>query len=301
MTHSLHLLFPLLSSLLFVIAAMYAKRATLLGVSPFTATAMSNLLLATCWLGVGLTRNEWLPWEHWWNAAWIALTFVGGQLTTYLAFRLGDVSLATPVFGVKIIMVAFLSSLLAQRSIEGRVWLAAAMATVGVIVMQLGSSTANAPKLTTRRATLAIAFALAAATLLSLFDVGVQHAGKQFGAPRFLSTMFCTVGVFSLALLPWANSPAAVQRLQAQRPLLIAAILMALQAISITFALGQFGDVTRINIVYSLRGLWSVVLAWLLSRYATSPESSQSRKTMIFRFAGTLLLTVAIVIALIDP
>ena len=32
----------------------------------------------------------------WWNAVWIAFAFVGGQLSTYLAFRLGDVSLATP-------------------------------------------------------------------------------------------------------------------------------------------------------------------------------------------------------------
>ncbi len=152
MHNSAHLLFPLLSSILFVVAATFAKKATSLGVSPYTATALSNFLLAVCWFAFGCIGGQWLPLAGWWNAIWIAIAFVGGQLSTYLAFRLGDVSLATPVFGVKIIIVAFLSSLVHQSGIEARTWLAAALATVGVIVMQLGGSNANSPKLTARRA-----------------------------------------------------------------------------------------------------------------------------------------------------
>ncbi len=80
--------------------------------------------------------------------------------------------------------------------------------------------------------------------------------------------------------------------------MVIAAVLMAAQAISITYSLAQFGDATRINIVYSLRGLWSVLLAWQLSRWATSAEQHPSRRTLVMRFIGTALLTIAVVIAL---
>ena len=110
-----------------------------------------------------------------------------------------------PVFGVKIIIVAFISSLVNQSGIELRTWIAAGLATLGVIIMQLGGSGANAPKLTARRAALAIGFALVAATSLSIFDVGVQMAGKQYGAVTFLTTMFSCVGLLSLGLLPWTD------------------------------------------------------------------------------------------------
>ncbi len=234
----------------------------------------------------------------WWNAIWIAIAFVGGQLSTYLAFRLGDVSLATPVFGVKIIIVAFLSSLVHQSGIEARTWLAAALATVGVIVMQLGGSNANSPKLTARRAALAIGFALIAATSLSIFDVGVQMAGKRYGATVFLTTMFTWVGLLSLGLLPWTDRIRTLRENRAMRPLGGAGLLMAAQAISITYSLAQYGDATRINIVYSLRGLWSVLLAWQLSRWAASSEGHPDTRTLIVRFVGTVLLTTAVIVAL---
>ena len=146
MHDSTHLLFPLLSSILFVVAATFAKQATVRGVSPYTATALSNFLLALCWFVFGCTQGEWLPMSGWGNALWIAVAFLVGQLSTYLAFRLGDVSLATPVFGVKIIIVAFISSIVHQSGIEPRTWVAAGLATVGVIVMQLGGSSFQCPQ-----------------------------------------------------------------------------------------------------------------------------------------------------------
>lgn len=299
MHDSVHLLFPLLSSILFVIAATFAKQATLRGVSPYTATALSNFLLAACWFTFGCVRSEWLPISAWWNAVWIAIAFISGQLSTYLAFRLGDVSLATPVFGVKIIMVAFISSVVHQSGIEPKTWIAAVLATIGVVVMQLGgTSSTNSPKLTTRRAALAIGFALIAATSLSIFDVGVQLAGKRYGASTFLVTMFSCVGLLSLGLLPWTDRTEELKKNQAIKPLGFAGILMAAQAISITYSLAQYGDATRINIVYSLRGLWSVLLAWQLSRWAASQDGHPSSRTLAMRFIGTILLTTAVVVAL---
>ncbi len=298
MHDSVHLLFPLLSSVLFVIAATFAKQATQLGVSPYTATALSNFLLATCWCLFGVARGQWLPLSGLGSALWIALAFVGGQLSTYLAFRLGDVSLATPVFGVKIILVAFLSSLVSQAGIETKTWVAAGLATLGVIIMQIGGTGSHATHLTARRATYAILFAILAATSLSFFDIGVQLAGKRYGAPTFLTTMFSCVGLLSIGLLPWSDRVETLRKNQSLKPLAFAAILMASQAISITYSLAQYGDATRINIVYSLRGLWSVLLAWALSRMFANRGEHPSKATLALRMVGTVLLTIAVVIAL---
>ncbi|MCC6509507.1 MAG: hypothetical protein IT423_10390 [Pirellulaceae bacterium] len=302
MPNSLHLLFPLFSSLLFVVGAMTAKRATLLGAGPILVTVCANFCLALCWASVGIVRGDWLlgefGWSALWPASWIAATFLTGQLCTFLAFRLGDVSLATPVFGVKIVLVALLSSVLAQTGVELKIWCAAGLATLGVVIIPLGADSVATAKLSTRRAAWAVGLALLAATSLSFFDIGVQAYGPRYGAIRFLTTMFVIVGLLSIGLLPWAGGLEQLPRPAFLRPLIIAAALMSLQAISITYSLAQYGDATRVNIVYSLRGLWSVLFAWGLSRLAISPETHSSPRALMFRLAGAILLMISVVVAL---
>jgi drug/metabolite transporter (DMT)-like permease len=298
MSAPMHLLFPLFSSVVFVIAAMFAKQAGVRGASPYTSTILSNSCLAVIWATVGLWRGELLGPAGWLPAAGIALAFVAGQLCTYLAFQYGDVSLATPIFGVKIIIVAVISSLMAEKAVEGPIWVAAVLAAIGVAVVQAGSTASRGVKRSTGRTALTVMLALSAATALSIFDVGLQIYGKRFGAERFLSTMFVLTGVWSLGLLPGADRPARVRQIGAGGPLAIAGVLMAVQAVSISYSLGRFGDATRINIVYALRGLWSVLLAWVLGRMAASPEGGHSTRTMAFRLAGALLLLAAVMAAM---
>ncbi len=295
---SLHLLFPLLSSLLFVWGAIFAKQSALRGTSPYTNTMLSNVTLALFWAGVGLVRGDGLPMTAWGPAAAIAFAFVVGQLCTYLAFQLGDVSLATPIFGVKIIIVAFLSAAFTESAITAQTWIAAVLAAIGIGVVQAGSGSSARHPLTAGRATLTVVLALLAATALSLFDIGLQHYGRTHGAERFLTLMFIFTGVISCGLLPWVDHPVQIVRIHAVRPLTLATLLMAAQAISISYALGRFGDATRVNIVYSLRGLWSVLLAWLLGRLAVSPEGSLSPRTLFFRLIGAILLLVSVIVAL---
>jgi len=299
MNDSLHLLFPLVSSIVFVLGAMFAKQTAVRGTSPYTNTALSNLCLALFWTIFGLTRGISLPWDGLGPAVLIAFAFVMGQLCTYLAFQFGDVSLATPIFGVKIIIVAMLSSLLSDQGITVQIWIAAILAAVGIAVIQAGAGSSRATPLTTRRAALTIVLALLAATALSLFDIGLQTCGRKYGAEPFLAMMFFCTGVLSCGLLPWANRPSQLRRMGVVRPLLIGTVLMAAQAVSISYALGRFGDATRVNIVYSLRGLWSVGLAWILGRLAVNPEGSHSARTMTFRLMGAILLTISILIALL--
>ncbi|MDB5391645.1 MAG: EamA-like transporter family protein [Planctomycetaceae bacterium] len=298
MNDSVHLLFPLFSSIVFVFGATFAKQTAVRGTNPYTNTALSNLCLALFWTILGFARGTALPWDALGPAILIAFAFVMGQLCTYLAFQFGDVSLATPIFGVKIIIVAMLSSLLADQGVNFQVWIAAVLAALGIAVIQAGSGASRSTPLTTRRAVLTILLALLAATALSLFDIGLQACGRKYGAERFLTMMFFCMGVWSCGLLPWANGPAQLQRMGVIRPLLCGTVLMAAQAVSMSYALGHFGDATRVNIVYALRGLWSVGLAWLLSQLAVNPEGGHSPRTMVFRLVGAILITVSIFVAL---
>ncbi len=299
MSGSVHLLLPLFSSLLFVVGALFAKRAGNLGISPYTTTAFANTLLGSTWFIIGLTLDAPIERSAVVPAIWIAFTFVLGQVCTYLAFQWGDVSLATPVFGIKIIIVAWLSAVMTQHAIAMPIWIAAVLAALGIAVIQKGPSSGTHVSMAKHRVFISISLAMLAASSLSLFDVGVQHYGRLFGAERFLSLMFVIAGLLSMGLLPLGSGLKKIRETGATKFLLLSALLMAGQAMSITYALGKFGDATRVNIVYSLRGLWSVGLVWILSRWLHSEEMRLPRTTMIYRLIGASLLTISVCIALV--
>lgn len=294
----MHLLFPLASSILFVVGILFAKKAISGGASPWTNTFVSNAWLAGSWAVVATVQRESLPVEVWWQAALAGFAFVAGQLLTYLAFQYGDVSVATPVFGAKVVIVAILLSLLTGESIGARVWLGAILAAVGVAVVQAGARFPAQHHLTARHAALTVLLALAAAVALSLFDIALQTWGPKWGAARFLPVVFLSTGLFSCGVLPWADRPERLRKLKVLKPMMIGSLLIAVQAISMSYALGQYGDAARVNIVYALRGLWAVALAWLLARAFGGAEARHSTAIMLLRLAGAVLLTLSVVIAL---
>jgi len=72
---------------------------------------------------------------------------------------------------------------------------------------------------------------------------------------------------------------------------------MAVQAIGVTVTLGLFGDATRVNIVYSLRGLWGVLLTWVLAQRLAEPGSIAGNRTMTMRLIGAVLIGISVVIS----
>lgn len=291
-----HLVYPLFSSFVFVLGMLFAKRAIAAGASPWTGTFWANMWLAVGWLIAGVVHGTWLPIAGWWQAALVGGAFLLGQLFTYLAFQFGDLSVATPVFGVKVIMVALMVAAVDEMPVTARIWVGAALATIGVALVQAQSPNPNRPPAAHPVRT--VALVLMAAFALSVFDLGLQRWGPRWGTPKFLPIVFASTGVLSFVILPWTDSPARLHQCRALRPMLGGTVLVALQALSMSYSLSTFGDATRINIVYALRGLWAVVLAWSLSRFVAGGEAGQSRTVMLLRLTGALALLAAVVIAL---
>lgn len=292
-----HLLFPLLSSVLFVFGVMFAKKSIAGGASPWTNTFLSNFWLALCWSIVAIMQGAFLPIALWWQAALVGLSFVLGQILTYLAFQQGDVSVATPVFGVKIVMVAIALSVLAGESVSGNIWLGAVLAALGVGIVQAGSGSPDSGH-SPRKAILTVVLALSASLCLTLFDVGLQKWGRAAGAGRFLPAMFISVGLLSCGVLPWTDRPSRLGQLGILRPLVIGSVLMAIQAMSMSYSLSRFGDAARINIVYALRGLWAVGISWILASRFGGAEARHSLFVMLLRLGGAILLMISVLIAL---
>lgn len=231
------------------------------------------------------------PASMFWQPAIIASLFICGIVFTFLAIERGDVSIATPVLGVKVIFVATILTFFVGTELPRSVWFAAVMATTGIAVIQW-TGQANAS-----RAVFTIVFALLAAASFATFDVLVQQWAPAWGPGRFLPVTYLMVGAFSLPMVPWVDFKA-MRKPSVRGPLLAGATLTAIQAVCMVFTLAAFGDAARVNVVYTLRGLWGVALAWIVAKKWGGPEADLSRSTMVTRAVGAVLLTTAVIIVI---
>ena len=292
------LLLPLAASVIFVFGMMFAGQAIHRGANPLTGTLYTNVLLGLIWIVVAVVNRDLAPVEQWPKGFLVGVLFLIGQLLTFTAYRYGDVSVATPVLGIKILFVAALLSFVARTPVSTVIWVAAAVATTGVGLVQWRPRNSKLHD-RQKRIWTTIILALLAAFMLSVFDVVLQKWGPETGAAKFLPIVFVSGGLCSLVLLPWIDHPTKLKKLEAFRPLVTGSTLMSMQAMCMCIALSLYAEAPRINIVYALRGLWAVVLGWLLSRQFDSGEQHIPVAMIISRGIGTALLTAAVIAAII--
>src|SRR5687768_12732514 len=133
----LHLLFPLASSLLYVAAALSLKRATEHRAGVWRSTFVMNLVAGSSLMPLLLTGPAGPGPTPLWQPGVIAVLFVAGQSLTMLALNRGDVSVATPVVGTKVVFVAVFVTLLVGDPLPIDYWVSAAMSAAGIALLNL--------------------------------------------------------------------------------------------------------------------------------------------------------------------
>ena len=74
---------------------------------------------------------------------------------------------------------------------------------------------------------------------------------------------------------------------------------IALQSVIFVTALGIYRQATAANVIYSSRGLWSVVLVWAIGHWFHSQERKLGGSVLRWRLAGAFLMTAAILLVLL--
>ena len=320
----LHLLFPLASSLLYVAAALSLRRAAEHGAGLWRSIFVMNLAAVACFLPLLAGRPGPGPFPLWQPAS-IAALFVLAQTLTMLAFNRGDVSVATPVMGTKVLFVAALVTLIVGDPIIPDYWLSAAMSAAGIALLSLrGKDDPQRPH--HHHLPLTIIASLSAAACYALFDVLVRKWSPAWGVSRLLPSIMSLAAILSLPLLllnscgspsspskseisnpapspplPFSRSPFVSLPPASRGPLLLGSLLLGLQALFLVRTLGLYPDTTRINIVYNTRGLWSVAAVWLVGHWWANTERHVGRATFLYRLGGATLLLAAIIIAVTHP
>ncbi len=284
------LVMPLAASLLYVFGALFLKNASVRGVGVWRTAVVTNVIFgvifSTLWLLGGRLREA----AAWTEPAAAAALFLTGQVLALLALKRGDVSVATPVLGIKVILVALFVTLILGDRVPASVWMGAALSSAGIYLLSRGPG---------RKGSGGTAEALVlgglAAAAFALFDVLVLKWSPAWGAGRFLPLVMGFVALYSLPLLIVAGEPVPPG---AWRPLLLGALLLALQALLLISSLALFARATTINVVYSARGLWSVALVWVVGHHFGNREREQGSVVFRSRLAGAALLLAAIVLVI---
>ncbi len=283
----LHLLGPLGSSLGYVVAMLLVKRI-------WRTTFISNVIVGICFAPLWLLGGHVIDWSLIWQPLLPGALFFVGQIFTFLAQTKGDVSIATPMMGIKVLMVALASTLLLAEGIPLKWWIAAALSTLGVILLSQGGGVQKH-----QRVGLTIAFAAAASCSFATADVLIQKWTSHWGAGRFLPIMFGSVAISAFGLIPLFRAPLSAVPRDAWKWLIPGAVIMAVQAAVLVLSLSVWGDATSANIIYSSRGLWSVIAVWLVGHWFKNEEQHLGAAVLRWRLSGAAAMLAAIVLVVV--
>lgn len=294
-------LLPLVSAVLYVVGALLLKRAADLGADVWRTTRVINyttaLLSAPLWLLGGTIPSASL----WWQPAVAGMFFFAGQIFTLLALSTGDVSVATPVLGVKILLVALLTAVLIGDPIGARLWTAAALSSAAIALLNISKGGTRAQPHTRVGTTIALA-ALGAAAY-ACFDVLVQKWSPVWGTGRIVPIAMACAAVYSLPLRRF-DAPRRAPSEQASpaytRWLIGGAVCFAVQGLMFISSVSIYRQATSANVLYSSRGLWSVVAVWGIGHWFTNREQHLGARVLAWRLVGAILLLAALLMVLVD-
>jgi len=289
-----NLLLPLACALVYVFGALAVKRASVFGVGVWRTSFLSNWAVALLFLPVWFWHGGRVhPGFEYWQPALTALLFLAGQALMFFALGRGDVSVVTPVMGTKVIIVALGSSLLRVGEVPVKWWIGAGLSTAAILLLHSGEES----KHRNVRQTVLLAFGSAAS--FGAGDVLLQKWVPAWGAADFFPPMFLIVGLLSCFFIPWFSAPLSALTAPAWRWVGPGALLMALNNAGVVLAIGLVGSATAVNIVYSARGLFSVLLVWLVGHWFSNEEHHLGGKVLRLRFVGATLMVAAIALVLL--
>lgn len=290
MTGHLFLILPFFCSLVYAIGALLLKRSMEAGHSPREAMVASNLALALFSLPLlfwAKAPPDGLAGWLWGAAPACSVLFFLGQICTFRAISGGDVSVATPIFGTKVVITALFGALFLPGGVGADLWVGAFLCTAGVALVGIQ------PGVRRGKALRAVGWGLGSAAVFSLTDVIVARAAPEIGFCLFGPWMMAGMAAMSVWVVPPGDWGKILQR-SGRAWVWGGAGLVGLQGTFLYASIALSGDPVGVNIVYAARGLWSVILVAWIGRWLGNREAGLPKSVLLLRSMGAALLVGAV-------
>jgi drug/metabolite transporter (DMT)-like permease len=288
MDHPYFLLQPLLWSFGYAIASLMLKRALDGGAEALHIAFLNNVAIGIYFLpGLAMLPHPFALQMLYWPLV-ASLMYFTAQASTFVAMRIGDVTVLTPVLGSKVLFVAMFTVVLGAGRIPWTWWLAVCLSATAVFMLSLSHWRDRKRLLQT------VALGMFSAALYSRCDLIFQMHAQEIGTFPFAGIMMAAVLLESFLLVPFFKQPLrSIPR--AARPWAVwGSMLGAAQSGGMAYTLGVYGQAAAVNVVYSTRGLWSIILVWLIGPWFGNQERDIGRGVMTRRLLGALLLLAAV-------
>ena len=301
------LFLPLGAAFGYACGAIAIKRALGAGASAAWVNFLSNTLMAILfqflWLMPGKSPDPRMLLAP----VLCGLLFFLGQILTFRAISTGDVSVATPLLGAKVMLVALFTLILLGKPLPLTWWLASLLASAGIALISY------MPGVSVRHLRETVFCSLGAAGIYAITDVMVQKWVPMVGYGTFAAVMFGSMGIFSLVYVPGfvRHARLGIDAFHESKnglpgcpnialPWLAGgSLLLAVQSLGMYSAIGLYGSAAITNILYGSRCLWSVLLVWSFGHLALESSQTQNHPSVMRRrLFGSLLLFSAMALVL---
>lgn len=288
------LVYPLIAALIYAFGALVLKRSSELGIGLWRTTFVANFIVAGLFSLLWLLGGPPVQRELLWQPGIIAMCLFFGQISQFIALEKGDVSVAVPVFGLKVILVAFLTPVLIGEAVGVKLWIAALLSVIGIAFLNRKDQ-GKSP----RGLGITLISGGVGAICFAVFDVLVQKWGPHWGVGRLLPIIFWLNALLSCGLIFRFSAPLSAIPKQGWAWLSGGSVLLGTQSIIFVSTLAVYGKATSANIMYASRGLLSVALVWMVGHWFANREQQLGKSVMRWRLAGALMMMSAIVLVVI--
>lgn len=224
--------------------------------------------------------------------------FFVGQIASYLSLAKGDLSVAIPVQGVKILMISLFALAFLGHSPGWTIWAAAVLVPAALYFMREHPPGDRE----TRRHRVTVMLALAAAAGFAALDTGVQAWGAAGGFQRFGFWTFVFQAALAMGLYFMPGRAARFRySVRAWGFLLAGSLSMAVITFTIVWVIARTEQAAWVNILFNSRVLWGAALPLAFGRLLAAPEAlnRETRRLLPRRLFGAALMLASIVLAVL--
>ena len=201
------------------------------------------------------------------------------------------------MLGLKILLVALLTTVLIGDPIGARLWTAAALSTVAIALLNIDRGHPHSRVGTT------ICSPRSAPRRMRASTCSIQKWSPAWGAGRFLPIAMGCAAVYSLPLRSYGADLQTARTSHGNRLRAVAHRrrgCFALQGLMFITSISIYGNATIANVLYSSRGLWSVVAVWAVGHWFSNREQHLGARVLVWRLLGAVLLMIALLIVLLS-
>jgi len=288
---------PLIASFLYAVGSWGMKHGMRRGAHPRLVNAISNLAMAGWSAPLVFFFPGTANHQGFRGALLAGGALFLGRACAIRALAKGDLSLATPVLGMKTIFVAILTVTFLGESVSPGLMAGAVLSSVAVALLSLSPGILHGKKEGAALDRVSCGWALLAAFFFGLTDITVQRFAKLLGVGWFQPLMFATL----VMLTPLLLIPDFLKRKKIRSWIPPGgrsgtwggSVVIGFQTSLLVLVIGVFGHATATNVVYATRGLWAILLEGALG----GGSAYHDKKVLVVRLLGASLLLASVALA----